>query len=248
METSKLPLFACLLALVSAPAVRAGSVNVVTTRASLPADETTDWSGFGPEYTDVNGGSTLTTMSGLVVTVSESDGMQIRQEGSGFTGNFLPGQCLLTNWNSPSALTISFSSPIFGAGVQIEPAQVQDLPAPFTASVSAYDGSILIGQFSTTGTRSSSQDGSAPFLGVMGDTAEITSLTYRAVAQTNGPTENDLAMNFLSLETSAPVPEPSPFALVTGGLVFALFVSCQRALKHQSKRWLTRYDDALALL
>ena len=125
-------------------------------------------------------------------------GLQVRQQvppsipNGGFYGDFLPGQTVLTNWNSPFAVTLSFSQPIFGAGLQVEPAQVDQKNAPFTAYVTAYDGTVVIAQFSTDGILSRSHDGSAPFLGVMSDAADITSLTYRVVAHTHGPQEGDL--------------------------------------------------------
>jgi hypothetical protein len=207
----------------------AGSISMLNTRTEISGGETLDWSGFGPADTDVPSNSMLTTASGIVVTVTQpSYGMQIRQEGlpanlsGSWTGDFLPGQALLTNWNSPFAVTLSFSQPIFAAGVQIEPGQVQDLPASFTAYVIAYDGDNIIGQFSTDGVRSISRDGSAPFLGVADDLPEITSLTYRIIVETNGPSAGDLGMNFLSLESSAPSPEPSSWLYASSALIAAI--------------------------
>lgn len=220
---------------------QANAINVVTSRSSLPFTETLDWGAFGPAFTGVNSGSSLTTQSGLVVTVTQPYyGLQVRQDSpsGGWFGDFLPGQNLLTNWNSPFSVTLSFSSPVFGAGVQIEPGQVQDLPASFTAFVTAYDGTSVVGQFSTTGTRSLSDDGTAPFLGIMSDTGDITSLTYRVSVQTNGPAANDLGMNFLSIETSAPTPEPYNSLLMGTGMVFLAFAGRRNRLRarHRERR------------
>lgn len=155
-----LPILALPILSLSAQADSLGAVN---NRVDLIGSETLDWGDFGPVFTSVAPGSSLTIASGLIVTVTEPEyELQIRQEGApgssagGWNGDFLLGQDLLTNtnWNSPFAVTISFSTPVFGAGLQIEPGQVQDLPAPFTATVTAFDGATVLGQFSTTGTRS----------------------------------------------------------------------------------------------
>jgi len=218
-------ILALFLVLLSERPAQSTTLIAVTTRAALSVDETLDWGEFGPADTDIVSGSTLTMASGLIVTVSQPYyGLQVRQEdlpanlSGSWSGDFLPYQYLLTNWNSPFPVTLSFSQPIFGAGVQIEPGQVDDLPAPFTAYVTAYDGSTIVGQFSTDGIRSRDDNGSAPFLGVSSDTAAITSLTYRVVTQTNGTQAGDLGMNFLSIESVAPVPEPCSILLVVGSL------------------------------
>lgn len=207
------------------------AVKVVTSRTNLFANETLDWSGFGPPGTDLISGSALITGSGLTVTVTQPFyGLQVRQEtppavpDGAWSGDFLPGQAVLTNWNSPFAVILSFSRPVFGAGVQIEPGQVQGLPVEFTAFVTAFDGATVIGQFSTDGIRSLGHDGSAPFLGVEGGSAMVTSLTYRVVAYTNGPDAGDLGMNLLSIETSVPVPEPCTGLLVESGLAAIVLV------------------------
>jgi hypothetical protein len=224
-----LPVLVPLLLIVSLPA-QADIIGVVNHRADLTGSETLDWGEFGPVFTSVASGSSLATAFGVIVTVSQPEyEMQVRQENApgssagGWSGDFLPGQDLLTNWNSPFAVTISFSTPVFGAGLQIEPGQVQDLPAPFTATVTAFDGPTVLGQFSTTGTRSNGDDDSVPFLGVTSDTADITSLAYSVTVQTNGPYTGDLGMNFLSVEASA-VPEPS--SVVLNATCLVLLAGC----------------------
>ena len=216
--------------------IHADSIGVVTARTELPANETLDWSGFGSLGTEIPDPASLATASGLIVTVSQPEyefglaleGLPGNQNGW-WKGDFLPGQYLLANTNSPFALTLSFSQPIFGAGVQIDPGlEGGQLPEGFTAYVTAYDGATVLGQFSTTGTRTLNEDGSAPFLGVVSDTADITSLTYRVVVQFNGSTGSDYAMNFLSLETSAPVSEPSGILLAASGLALLATKSLTR--------------------
>ena len=214
-----------LVAIVASP-LYADSIGIVTDRTDLPANETLDWSQFGSLDTEIHDPASLTTSSGLVVTVSQPEyefglaleGLPGNENGS-WKGDFLPGQYLLANINSPFALTLSFSQPIFGAGLQIDPGLIGGtLPEGFTAYVTAYDGATVLGQFSTTGTRTLNEDGSAPFLGVASDTADITSLSYSVFVQFNGSTESYYAMNFLSLETVAPVPEPSSTMLTISGL------------------------------
>lgn len=204
----------------------ADSITAITNRDALQANQVIGWDLFGAPYAGVLSGSSIDD-GGLALTVTQPFyGFQIRQQDwpgtdLGFSGDFLPGQILLTDWNSPFPVTISFSKPIFGAGLQVEPGQVDDLPAPFTVYLGAYDNGNLIGEFSTTGIKSRAADGSAPFLGVLSKHKEITSLTYRVVTQTNGPTAGDLGMNFLSVRTTPPlssVPEPPTAAMVLGGL------------------------------
>ena len=192
---------------------------VVTDRTRLGSSDSANWSLFGSPYTDVVSGSSIDSQSGIVVTVSQPEyGLQIMQQQNGYFGDFFPGETLLTNWNSPFPITISFSRPIFGAGVNLEPAQVQDLPAQFSAFVTAYDGNVWLGQFSTTGTKTTAMNGTAPFLGVLSDQANITSLTYRVAVQTNGPSTGDFAMDSISLKTENPVPETSSIAFCLTGL------------------------------
>lgn len=204
-------------------ASRADSITAVTDRISLNANDSVDWGLFGSPYTDVISGSAVQSQNGIGITVTQPFySLQVRQQDApgtnlGFYGDFSAGETLLTNWNSPFPVTIAFSQPVFAAGLQIEPAQVQDLPAPFTVYVTAYDGTVALGTFSTTGIKSNDVDGSAPFLGVQSDTADITSLTYRVVTQTNGPVEGDIGMNYMSMRDSAPVPEPSTLALMIVG-------------------------------
>ncbi len=215
-----------LLAILSRP-LHADSIGVVTDRTDLPANETLDWSQFGPLDTDIPDPGLLTTSSGLIVTVSQPEyglgllesGLPANENGAWTGGGFVDGEFLLTNWNSPLSITISFSSPIFGAGVQVEPAQVAEYPAPFTGWVTAYDGDSVLGTFSVTGTRTLEENAPAPFLGVESDTADITSLVYHVTVQTNGPQTGDMVMDFLSLETTTPTPEPSNVVLIASGLL-----------------------------
>lgn len=243
----KLPAAILFAAIFISGSARAGSISQVTTRANLQADETLDWGGFGAADTGVVSGSTLTTSSGMVVTVTQPFyEMQIRQEGlatylSGWwLGDFLPGQVLLTNWNSPFAVTLGFSRPIFGAGLQIEPGQVSSYPTPFTAIVTAFAGDTMLGRYSVEGSRSFHEDGSAPFLGIADDVPEITSLLFQVSVHSNSPYTGDLGMNFLSLQTAAPVPEPSSGCLGGCGLMLGLVLWHKR--KDRTQRGVMRAE------
>ena len=226
--TIRAALFVASIFFISPGPAKAGSVIAALNRASLGAAEVLDWGGFGPAFTDVTSGSILPA-AGVVVTVSQPlYGMQVRQQDAlsasigGWNGDFLPGQYLLTNWNSPNAITLSFSTPVYGAGLQIEPGQVQDLPAPFTAFVTAFSGDSVLAQFSVQGDRSLGYDDSAPFLGILSTTANITSIRYSVSVQTNGPYTGDLGLNFLSIETAAPAPEPNSQFIALGGIVLGV--------------------------
>ena len=154
--------------------------------------------------------------TGITITVSQPEySLQVREAGAEFPGDFLPGTPLLTNWNSPFPITLSFSQALFGSVLQVEPGQVQDTPAPFTAYLSAYEGSTLLGTVSVSGTKSHSSDGSAPFIGVEASCACITSEVVRVSVSTNGPYTGDLGVGPLSIQSA---PEPPPSALLLVGL------------------------------
>ena len=215
-------------------ASHADSISAVTSRTSLNANDSVDWGSLGLPYAGVASGSTLQSQNGIGITVTQPFySLEIRQQDApgtnlGFYGDFSSGEVLLTNWNSPFPITVAFSQPVFGAGLQIEPAQVQDFPAPFTVYVTAYDGTVELGTFSTTGIKSNNADGSAPFLGVLSDTADITSLTYHAVTQTNGPVEGDIGMNYMSIRDLASVPEPGTLPLMICGFAALAAISLRQ--------------------
>jgi hypothetical protein len=71
-----------------------------------------------------------------------------------------------------------------GAGAYIQ----GDLIGNFSATVTVYFGATALGSFSISGANNAAQDGSAPFLGILSDSANITSLVLQR-AKRFGPSE-----------------------------------------------------------
>ncbi|MBV8884714.1 MAG: hypothetical protein JO235_12070, partial [Chroococcidiopsidaceae cyanobacterium CP_BM_RX_35] len=104
---------------------------------------------------------------------------------------------------NPGPLTLSFETPVRGAGTQI----AVDDTLNFIASISAFDNNNnLLGTFSAPGTSSLALDNSALFLGVLSDTANISRLEFNTSV-----TNRAIGINRLSVQTAA-VPEPSSIA------------------------------------
>ncbi|MDJ0733813.1 MAG: VPDSG-CTERM sorting domain-containing protein [Nostocaceae cyanobacterium] len=90
-----------------------------------------------------------------------------------------------------SPLTITFDTPVTGAGTQI----AVDDTANFTVFISAFDeNNHLLGTFAQPGTSSLELDNSAIFLGVVSHTSNIKTLVY-----SSSEPEKTFAINKLSL-------------------------------------------------
>ena len=117
-------------------------------------------------------------------------------------------------------MTIMFSSPVAGAGAQIQ----YNATGPFAATLKVYDpSSNLIGTVGLVGDSNSNADNSAIFLGAQDSSADIGSIVFSAL-RTTGLSTEDFAINRLSLTSNAAaVPEPSTLALLGSGLpVFSI--------------------------
>ncbi len=115
---------------------------------------------------------------------------------------------------NPGPITITFDTPVKGAGTQLA---VDDTLA-FQAFVSAFDtGDNLLGTFSIDGTSSLNLDNSAVFLGVQSETANISRLVFSS-------SEDNRAIGINTLSIIG-VPEPTSilalFTVVTFGIGFS---------------------------
>ncbi len=103
---------------------------------------------------------------------------------------------------NPGPITITFDTPVLGAGTQIA---VDDTPK-FIASLSAFDNKDnLLGSFSIPGISSPVIDNSAAFIGVNNKIANISKLVI-----SNSQPNRGVSINALSIR-STPVPEPGTF-------------------------------------
>ena len=206
------------------------AVTLVTQRTALGSNELLDWSSLGqvfdpfaPEPSAFLPNSFSTTTSGgleLNVEIpTPSSGSEITPPFVFQTGplpnaiptNFADGDFILftgftpmefPSVGNPGPLTITFETPVLGAGTQLT---VDDTPS-FVASISAFDDAGReLGTFSVSGTSSLELDNSAVFLGVLSDAPNIS----RLVLSSSEP-ERALGVNPLSLvtvETTAGTPD-----------------------------------------
>ncbi len=94
--------------------------------------------------------------------------------GPSWAGSFAPGEALLFTDSSPGPLQFLFARPIRGAGAQIN---IEDAVEHVTFGISAFAGSARVqipGGGTVAGSVSNRGDGSASFLGIMGDPGEVT--------------------------------------------------------------------------
>jgi hypothetical protein len=161
----------------------------------LPQDGSINWLDLWPANSSLASGTTVpvTGLSGLHATVSTAASLPLDiltncpGEGCGWVGNFAPGTPLLwvggtyasqTGWWAPNGpLTIAFDSPQHGLGFQI----MADESGAFTAKLCAYNGNgDLLSCVPFDGNGTANPDGSAVFVGLYDDVAEISKVTIDA--------------------------------------------------------------------
>ena len=196
-------------------------VTLVTSATELAANDSIDWGQLGPDSTVLLSSIAVTSSSGLGARVTTDDptGLVRVDEGASWTGNFTIGDHLINNNQfSFSPLSIDFESPISGAGAQIQ----LDAAGPFTATIEAFSGTMVLGSFTEDGLATSLEDGAAIFIGVLDTTAEITSIVF---AIDNPPAFGEISRSIHSrLISPGAVPEPTSHVLamiaVAVGLLF----------------------------
>ena len=190
--------------------VQAAHAGILASRPSTT--DIIDWGQYGSPYTTIPNGSSFTSTGGETGKVSYASGDgQLRQQNSGWYGNFANGDNVnWTAYNGP--LTLMFNESFSQVGAQIQ----ADLYGNFTAGIAAYDGGTLLGSYMESGTSSSNADNSAIFIGVSDSTADITSVTFSITGS------GDFAINQVSLvggSAPTPTPEPGSLALLAAGLL-----------------------------
>jgi len=172
----------------------------VTSRANLAGDDFVDWGaqGYGtPWYGGHNysGGSYLpipvraVSDNGIGMDLtnppynSTTITMSIRQQSLSWFGSFAPDDILIGNqWDfssppgfGPGPMTIHFDVPVFGLGAQINKFGMYGA-GTFNASIEAYDsdwnslGRVIFANLQFSG---NTADDSAPFIGIVSDTGDI---------------------------------------------------------------------------
>lgn len=189
------------------------SVSLVTDAALLGADDQISWSQLGSSGTTFGSPVLVLSDGGLSTTVSSAGGVfERRDQGGSWSGNFQAGEALLWNQSVGPDFTLTFASPIQGAGARIQ----ANYYGAFTARISASDGSLL-GSFTHDG-NSNGNPGEAIFIGLHSTQADIASITFTLDSANGNP--NDFAIGTVLLDTTAtaPVPEPETYALMLAGL------------------------------
>ncbi|WP_044204208.1 PEP-CTERM sorting domain-containing protein [Coleofasciculus chthonoplastes] len=216
------------------------AITLVTQRTALNGNDSVEWSSLGKVFPAAVLPSSFDATSevglGLKVQIPPpTPGItpplvfQTLPPPHGIPTNFAPGDFILfTGLNpaifpspgNPGSLTITFDTPVKGAGTQI----AVDDTFSFTAFVTAFDANdTLLGSFSVPGTSSIELDNSAAFLGILSDKPNIKRVVY-----STSESDRAFAINTLSLNT-VPVPEPSSLAALAllglGALTRACWVS-----------------------
>jgi hypothetical protein len=146
------------------------------------------------------------------VSAASNAGFYLLAEQFAWGGDFGGGAAVL--WNGgQEPVTLTFSSDVQSAGVQIDPDA--STPVSFTANISAYDSSNnLLGAFSEAGSFGGfNPNDVALFIGVQSDSADIA----KVIISTN---TNDFAISAgNSTQSGSTTPEPASTALCGLGLI-----------------------------
>jgi hypothetical protein len=194
-----------------------------TSIPSSPVD-TFDWSTLGTTYTDITTPASITAIGGLTATVDNGGGLSQRlDEGSGWSGNFANGAPLLWNQDNQNNITLTFSSPVTGAGAQI---QADDFGS-FTAEISLYGASNnLLTSFTENGVSTDNNDNSAIFIGARSTTgaADIYAISFSTPVS-----EGD--NNFAIGNVLVGVPEPASSYAGWAGILACGLVALHRSFR-----------------
>ncbi len=203
---------------------QANALTLVTNRPDLGANDSVDWGTLGTPFTTVSNPFSITSTGGLNLTVDMPSGsFQRLDQNNGWAGNFAPGDHLLWTQGNSGPVTINFATPVKGAGAQIQ----ANFFGSFNAILAFDSNGINLGSFNLPGNSNSAGDNSAPFIGVLSDSANISSIIFDISRNDGLPT--DFAINQLDIVTK-PVPEPTS----TLGLLALGAMGATSALKRKN--------------
>ncbi len=218
-------LFVFTVALMSVTGVVTAHATIVsiTSPGALGANDYVNWGTVGVEYTTIDTPFSVTSNGGINIGVSDPNmagNFELLTQGSGWGGNFNPGDKLLSTTGNPGPIILSFSNPVAGAGTQIQSNNADS----FTAEIEALGatGNILA-SYDFTGNSTGAGDGSAIFIGLLSDSDNIDAISFNVLSVQSGLT--DFAINqadLVSLGTSA-VPEPATVSLLGLGALGLFF-------------------------
>ena len=178
-------LFLVAAALTAAGSLQAaGAIKPYTNRAAFAADDAVDWGGLTSLAGGDKGVNISPTFIGLpsglgnVLASGKVPATNLKRfnEAISFFGNFTGGDRLLSTLpGGAGPLTLTFSVPVFGAGLQIESVVL----GAFTGQIKAFDAAgNLLGQVTVSGIHTGllPADNTAPFMGIRSSVKEIVRL------------------------------------------------------------------------
>jgi hypothetical protein len=197
---------ASLAALFCVPA----SAVLVTSRATLAAQDFVDWGQLGASFTTAAQPAVATSNLNWTATATQAPaGSFLLFNAVDHAGN-LGGNILGTDLGSTAPISISFNVALSGVGAQI---QSNDFGA-FTGVLKAYSATnTLLETQSFAGTSNGAQNNSAIFLGLSRASADISRIEFSVT----GPANVEFAINQLDMQLQ-PIPEPASVALFALGL------------------------------
>ena len=208
-------------------------------RDQLAANDYVDWASTGVDGDYLGETFNTTSHGGLTLTISKgdpfADGFERVDQGGSWLGRMVPDQSWLGShipneallWTGPSpigsAMTITFSKPVFGVGANVDGDNLVESWAELTAYDK--DGNLVFhsGSSPQPGDRSS-------FLGILNDVPNIGSIRFTGYLPGLGI--ESFAINQLDILTQ-PVPEATQVA-GTASLLCVLSTIVLRSRRNRS--------------
>ncbi|MBS1709472.1 MAG: PEP-CTERM sorting domain-containing protein [Armatimonadetes bacterium] len=202
------------------------AVSLITSRGSYTATDDLDFN--GAELSSVASGHVYsTTGTPFNVKVSSDSSMMRYDQSSVWGGNFTPGDHLLSTYDlftggKGSYIEFTGTKTCIDVGAQVQTNQF----GSFTAMVEAWDGlDNYLGSVTESGVSAPSGDGSAIFIGVHSSAGDIHKVRFSMLSNDGA----GFAVNHLSYNCCAPVPEPASMSALGLGALALLRKKSKKA-------------------
>jgi hypothetical protein len=221
--------------------VQADPLTLITNRSDIGATDSIDWGVLGKPFTTVFYPTNVVSTGGVTIGISNPDmpqggAFERRDQATlaetdsitgkgGWQGNFSHLDKLLWTTAFGGPITLSFATPIRAGGAQIG----AEFSGNFVATIEAFDSmghslGVVTENGEAHGSNTDPGDGTAIFIGVLSDQANISSLTFSLVSENPLNPPQDFAINTFSFtaspaETTTPFPEPGSLFLLGVGIL-----------------------------